>query len=495
MVTSIPASDIVDVVPGVISAGGTGLDMVGLLLTNSARVPIGSVLSFVSQSAVAAYFGSSSDEASAATTYSNGYVNSFIKPAFIRFSRYATADAAAWVRGATLGLTLTELQALAASTMTITVDGVAKTSSSVNLSGASSFSNAATLIQAAFTTPGFTVTYDSVAGAFLFTSNTAGASSTTSYVSGTLATSLKLTLATGATISQGADAMTPGPAMDAIVALTQDWVSFTHLFSQTTDEIVEFATWTNGQDNRYLYVPWTSDAAAITNSDTTSPMALIRAADLSGTAAVYSATFSVAVGVLGYGASLDFNRTNGRTVAAFRQFSGLTAEVTNQTIAANLIANGYSFYGSYGTANDEFTWLYNGQMAGPFAWVDSYLNQIWMNNSFQLSLMVLLGAIGQIPYNDDGYETIGQGIQSDINRALSFGAIRSGVTLTESQKVIVNGIAGQDISDVLFTRGWYLSVLDPGGTTRAARGSPVCTFFFVDGQSVQRIILSSLQVQ
>lgn len=283
--------------------------------------------------------------------------------------------------------------------------------------------------------------------------------------------------------------------MNAIVDLTQDFVGFTTLFAATDDDIVAFATWTDGKGDRFLYVPWTSSSAATTNTDTTSPARRIAAAGLSGTALVWSPSSDKAVFVLGYVASIDFTRTNGRAVAAFRSGSGLTADVTNQTIANNLLLNGYSFYGTYATANDAFTWLYNGQISGPFAFIDSYINQVWMNNQFQLSLMTLFGAIGQIPYNDDGYETLGAGIQSDIDAAVNFGAIRSGVTLTEAQKVQVNSIAGVDISDVMFTRGWFLSIQDPGGQVRAQRGSPVCTFFYTDGQSVQKITLSSLMVQ
>lgn len=493
MVASIPASDIVNILPGVIGAGGTGLDMVGLILTDNVRMPTGVTLRFASLDAVNAYFGSSSDEAAKAAVYFNGYTNSFIKPAFVLFAAYATAARSAWLRGASLTLTLTQLQALTG-TLTITTNGTPLTSSTINLSGASSFSNAATIIQAAFTTPPFAVTYDSVAGAFLFTSNATGAV-TMAYATGTLATGLGLTLAAGATLSPGSTINTPGPAMDAIVANTQDFVAFTTLWAATDGDIVLFATWNNSKGDRFLYVPWTSNSAAVTNSDTTSPAKLIDAANLAGTAPIWSTSADKAVFVLGYIASIDFNRDNGRAVAAFRSGNGLTADVTNQTIAANLIANGYSFYGSYATANDEFTWLYNGQVSGEFAWIDSYINQIWMNNQFQLAWMVLLGAVGQIPYNDDGYEMLGAGIQSEINAAVSFGAIRSGVTLTESQKAQVNGIAGRDISDVLFSRGWFLSILDPGGQVRAARGSPINTFFYTDGQSVQKIVLSSLMVQ
>jgi len=494
MVASIPASDIVNVLPGVISAGGNGLDMVGLILTNSARIPTGVVLSFPSASAVADYFGPSSDEATKAVTYFAGYDGSVNRPAFVLFAAFATAARAAFMRGAPSALTLAQLQALTG-TLIVTANGTQYTSATINLAAATSFSNAAALIQAGFTSPPFTVTYDNVSGGFLFTTNTTGDTAAISFATGTLATALGLTAATGAVQSAGSDVDIALTAMNDLIAQSQDFVSFTTLFAASDDQIVDFATWNDGQDNRFLYVPWTSTGAATTNSDTTSPAKRIAAANLSGTAPIWSPSADKAVFVLGYIASIDFNRTNGRTTAAFRSGSGLTADVTNQSIARNLEANGYSFYGTYGTANDAFTWLYNGQVSGDFAWIDSYVNQVWLNNRFQLTLMTALGALGQIPYNDDGYEMIAASLTTDISDAVDFGAIRAGVTLTELQKQQIAALAGQDISDEMFARGWYLSVKDPGAEVRAERGSPICTFFYTDGQSVQRIVLSSLMVQ
>lgn len=494
MANSIPAKDIVNVIPGVVSPGGTGLDMTGLILTESVRVPVGEVLRFATARAVSDYFGPTSAEANAATVYFNGYVGATSIPAFILFAPHVLTARAGWLRGGALGLTLTELKALTG-VLTINFGGTGLTSSTINLSAATSFSNAATIIQAAFTSPDFAVTYDALSGAFLFTSSATGVAATIVYATGSLAAGLRLTEATGAVLSQGEDAQTATETMTTVTDETQNFVSFTHLEELTDDEIVEFATWNGAQDDRFLFVAWTDAPAAITNSDTTSPAVRIAALELSGTACIWAPSYDKAVFVLGYAGSIDFNRDNGRTVAAFRRGSGLLADVTNQTVANNLLANGYSFYGSYATANDEFTWLYNGTVSGPFGFIDSYLNQIWMNNAFQLSLMTLLGQVGQIPYNDDGYELIAAGITTDITNAVDFGAIRSGVALSEAQKIIIIGLAGSDITDILFTRGWELVIQDPGPSVRAARGSPICTFFFTDGQSVQRITLSSLMVQ
>ena len=492
---SIPASAIVNVIPGVISAGGTGLDLVGLVLTSNTIVPTSTVLTFSSQADVAAYFGALSDEATMATVYFAGYDNSFLKPAQIKFYRYVDTAAPAFLRGGRMGLTLTQLQALSG-VLTISVGGVAKTSSSINLSAATDFNNAASIIQAAFTSPGFTVSYSSNFDAFVFTNSSTGATSTITAASGSLSAGLRLTAAAGATVSQGAAVDTPASCMSAITALTQDFVSFSTVFEPTDTDKLNFAIWADGQANRYLYVGWDNNSQATVSGDTTSVGAQVVANDYGSSALVYDSSngIKVAAFVMGALASTDFSRDNGRFTMAFRS-GNVAAGVTNQTIAANLAANGYNFVGAYGTANDQWTVFYPGQVSGVFKWIDSWICQVWMNNAAQLALLNLLTNVGQVPYNSDGYALIEASLRGVIDDALNFGAIRAGVTLSAEQAIIVNNLAGKDIAGTLSRRGWYVSVKDPGAPVRANRGSPVTTIFYTDGQSVQQIVLSSLNVQ
>jgi len=490
---AIPASDIMNVIPGVVTTGGAGLATIGLFLSTSTRAPYGAVLSFNSAASVLAYFGAGSTEANAAAIYFAGFTNSAQKPGQMLLAAYATAARAAWLRGAAMGLTLAQLQALSG-TLTITLAGAALTSAAINLAAATSFSNAATIIQAAFTAPGFTCSYDAIAGAFLFTSNTTGVQSIV-YATGTLAASLGLTAATGAVLSQGVAADTPAAAMNAIIAQTQNWVAFGPLWAATDSDLIAFAAWNNGQNNRFLFVGWTADTSAYSNPDNTSPLYLINQANYSGTTLVWAPSYDKMSFVLGYVASVDYTQTRGRTVADFRSQAGLSADVSNQTIADQLATNGYAFYGAWATAAQQFVFLRNGRVSGPFKWIDSYVDQIWMNSAFQLDLMNLATTIGQIPYNADGYELIRASLLGDIQNALTFGAIRTGITLSESQKAYAQSIAGQDVSQPLYSTGWYLSVQDPGPTARANRTTPLCYFLYTDGQSVQSITLNSLMVQ
>jgi hypothetical protein len=59
----------------------------------------------------------------------------------------------------------------------------------------------------------------------------------------------------------------------------------------------------------------------------------------------------------------------------------------------------------------------------------------------------------------------------------------------------VNNAAGKKIDDILSTQGWYLQVKDALPQVRAVRGSPPITFWYMDGQSVQKLNLASVEVQ
>lgn len=495
---SIPASLIANAIPSVISAGGSALDLIGIMLTNSPRVPIGSVPRFPTEQAVSNYFGPASPEAALAAIYYNGFKNSTKKPGSLGFFQYATAPVSAYLRGGSLAsMTLAQLQALSG-TLTLTVDGVPKTSSAINLSAATSFSNAATLIAAAFT-GGPTVAFDSLSSAFTFTSTTTGATSTITFATGTLAAGLNLTQSTGAVLSQGAVAATPATAMAAIVKATTNWCSFMTTFDPdngTGNTLkMAFAAWTVAQGNRFLYAAWDTDASpTVTVPATTSLGYQVKQGQMSGVAPLWSQADKAAF-LMGYVASLDFSATNGRATAAFRSQDGLTADVTDGTVYTNLLANGYSCYGDFATANDDFLFLSNGQIGGQYDWIDSYVNQIWLNNQFQLAMMTGLTTVNSIPYNADGYTLIEAFLMDPINQFQTFGGQRAGVSLSTAEAAEVNAAAGVAIDGTLSTRGWYLQVLDPTAQVRAARGTPPINYWYMDGQSVQVLQMASILVQ
>jgi hypothetical protein len=644
--TTIPASQLVNVIPNVLSAGGNALVMDGILLTQNIRVPVGQVLSFPNDGlSVAAYFGASSTEAALATIYFNGFNNSTQKPSAILFTQYNSTAVAAYLRGGPVNqLTIPQLQGITGS-LSIVVDGYTYSAASINLSSATSYSAAATLIQTALNTSlpaaasftgaiapatasvtasiagnvmyvtnvssgtlvsgaalsgtgvtsgtqissqlsgttggvgsysvtktqvvasgtvsasygtltvsavasgtlsvgqtvsggataagtvitelgtgtGLTGTYfvnltqtvasgslnttgtplavsfDSVSGGFIIASGDPGAQSTIAFPTGTIAAPLYLTQATGAIISQGASASSPSAFMTGITQVTQNWGTFMTIFDPDSGsgsvQKQAFSSWTNGQNKRWCYVAWDQDITpTLSNSATASFGNIIQAANFNGTAAIWGPVDKAAF-VCGTAASIDFEATNGRITFAFRGQDGLVADVTTATVANNLTANGYNFYGVYATANQQFEEFQTGIVSGQFQWLDSYVNQIWLNNALQLALMELLVNVNSIPYNTAGYALIKAACADPINAALNFGAIRAGVTLSSAQIAEVNSSAGTKISDVLQLQGWYLQVVDAAPQVRQARQSPPITFWYMDGESVQQIQLASILVQ
>jgi hypothetical protein len=489
----------VNVIPGVLGAGGNPLSLNSVFLTDSTAVPIGTVQPFSTLADVQAFFGASSTEATLAGIYFAGFENATRLPGTLYFVQYNAAAVAAYLRsGSFEGVPLTTLQGFSG-TIIVAIDGVTQTSLNVDLSGATSFSNAAAIIQTALQggAPGTaaTVTYDSQRAAFKITSATTGDSSTIAFATGTIAANLKLQSAQGAVLSQGSDAAVPADVMANIVNVTQNWALFMTTFEPVDSVKLAFAAWVQTTAQRYCYVAWDSNVLATEAEQPTTFGAIVNAANDFGVVPVYGADGSIAAFICGTAASIDFTQTAGRITFAFKNQPGLTANVVDATIADNLIGNGYNFYGSYATANDLFTFLQPGQISGDWRWIDAYVNQIYLNSQFQLAGMSLLANVNSIPYNTTGYTLIRSAMLDPINSALNFGSIQPGIALSQSQRAQVNTAAGFNIADTLQNTGWYLLIQPADALTRANRASPPMTFWYTDGGSVQKIELASIDVQ
>lgn len=518
--STIPANELVAVNPSVLGVGGSAIDLTGLMLTTSTRPPIGQVLSFPDSDSVATFFGSGSTEASAADNYFSAFVGASKLPGALLFAQYNETAVAAYIRGGDVAdLTLDEIKAVSGQFL-ITVDGTQITVADVDLSSATSFSSAASLLQTQLNAdagPDVAVSYDSVSGAFVIASASTGATSTIGYASGSgdTDTVLKLTQATGATLSQGADAASPDAFMDDLIAVNSAWASFTTLFDpDVSGHAVKlaFADWKNTQNNRFAYVCWDLDVTPTTTLPATASLgyALENNND-SGTFLIdgdpasgwlEAAGIAQAAFVMGTMASIDFTERDGRITFAYKAQAGLSATVTSAVIANNLggnpqsssRGNGYNFYGAYGAANDGFTFLQRGFVTGPFAWMDSYAVQIWLNNSFQIALLNLMATAKSIPYSNAGYNRVETALADIIQQALAFGAFGPG-DITAAQAAAVNGEAGKKISDALQTQGYYLQVGPASALQRAGRTSPPSKFWYLDRGSIQSITLDSIALQ
>ena len=486
MFKSIPASNIAAVYPDGLGAGGNPPGLNTNVASDTALYP---VYEYFNDTTVGKNFGITSDEYKFAVGYFNGYTGASTRPNSLFFTKYNLADTSARLIGGTLPITIEQLK-LITGDLSVTIDGVVKTGA-IDLSTSTSFSNAADLIATALTA---TVTYSAPIGAFIIASATVGAASTVSFASGTASASLFLTEATAATVDNNVLADTPTSLTGRMLAYDQNFAVITRIgaaFDEDFDKAM--ATWNSQQNNRFAYLTYGLDPLAIVpNSDAS--FGAWAVANTAGVIPIYGALDKAAI-ACGYAASLNFSEFNGRTTFAFRNQPGLIAEVTNEQDAEALVSNGYSFYGAWATANDRFQMLGNGAVTGDFKWFDNYLFQIFLNSQFQLAYMNMFQNYKSIPYNVDGTEIVRAVCLDPIEQGINFGGIRTGIELSNQQRDVINRDVGYDAASQIVTRGWALSVQLPPAQIRAQRGSFIIKFFYTDGSSLQRIEMTSTNVQ
>lgn len=492
MLASIPASEVVTVLPSVLEAGGTAMALNTVLLSDDVKFV---AKEYSNADAVGNDYGTTSDKYKFAQFYFAGFTGSTVKPSALFIGKYSTSDTAAKLTGASLrSMSLDELKTIRGY-LSVTIDGVLKTGT-INLSAATSFSNAANLIGTALDSGLESVDFDTQLQSFVILSSTTGATSSISFASGAASNALGLSEQSGASLD---NVTTVDTATTALKRITNYTLNFATVIAETSAGITddaqkEIATWVSLQNHRYWFVKYGEEPTALIANNTTNFAGWIAENNVADVTCIYG-TLEHAALCAGYAASLNFSELNGRTTMDFRSVSTLAPSVTDVNDANALESNGYAYYGAFAIANDRFIFLRNSIVSGEFKWVDAYLNQIYFNSQLQLAQITGLIANKSIPYNEVGKSKVRASAQDPINEMLNFGGIQTGVILSEQQKSIINNEAGVDAATIIFNRGYYLMIRDATAQVRAARGSFPIKLWYTDGGSVHSINIASINVQ
>jgi hypothetical protein len=428
-----------------------------------------------------------------AQVYFAGFTIGTQTPSALIFSRYATTACAAFLVGTTSVLTLAQIQAITTGTLSVTVNGTVVSIAALNLSTATSFSNAATLIQTAFAftggTAGTTVTWSSLYNAFVITSGTTGATSTMTYATGTLAATLGLASGNAGTLSQGSAAMTPAAAMTALIAQTSNWAGFTTAFEPVDTDKQAFSTWTASYPTQFYYAPYTTDATILTSVYTGFGYWLTQNI-VQGTALFLQpleSAFSLSLT-----ASTNYGVANGRIDYSFKASNAvIIPSVTNAVAAANVVANGGNFYGAYATAATQWNILYPGQISGAFGQIGAYVDAIWLNANIQLQEMTMFTGSNSMPNDPTGYALIKAALKDLWAAAINAGVIQTGVNLTSTQIALANAQAGQQIGGTLSAVGWFFQVNAP----LTVKLSPPCLLWYCGAYGITSLNIASIDLQ
>ncbi|MDC9591148.1 DUF3383 domain-containing protein [Xenorhabdus sp. XENO-10] len=479
---TIPASDIVSILPGVVGTGGNPLALNAVFITKQTPQAMLGVKAFGDDEQVAQIFGTKSKEHEAAQVYFAGFVNSTTRPETLYIASMVTTNQAAKLVG---GKVPTRDFNHIPQGLELDIDGK-RQSVVITPADIKSYSALAEAVSASLAKAG-TCKYDSTSHTFAIEGATKGTAGTIGFGSGDLAEYMGLTEEKGAQKNDGINTDTIDELMPRITKSVSNFVSILAIGNFSTDEKLAISKWVTLQNDRYVHVLCEKSALELISNTITE-------AEIGGTCLMYGDHTHGAFACT-YAASLNFNERNGRATFAFRRQEGLKPTVTDKALADELLRLRFNFYGAYGTANDRFVFVNNGSVSGKFKWMDSYIIQVFLNSQLQLALMTMLTSFKSISYNETGKAIHRAAIKDPIDQMLNFGGIQRGIILSEQQKKQINVEAGFDAAAQIQTEGWCVLIGDTPAQTRGLRKSMPLKFWYADGGSVQKVELPSINVQ
>jgi len=490
---------VVNIIPKLIRAIGSGYKESGLLLTQDLALPYGQVFRFQSSDAVSAYFGSASPLVDAARIYFTSHDIKTKLPSELLIANFNLGNAVGWIRGSQIQRKISELNTISNGYITLNVNDKNTLISDIDFTGAVSYTEMAAILQTAIDeiSPSLSCTFDLIRQAFLImgdSSTTLGFAVNSINVGTDVSDILGLTESAGAIISDPHTGnIAISDVMDNICLDTENWLSFTTDWLPDLNSRLEFGAWNSSKYNgaRFIYCEYDTDGAVLTAASNADFASLAAENGYVAILPIYG-QLAHAMFALSCGAAVNRAETNGRYALAGKHQAGLPVTIDNSLDFDILITKGYSCYADFATAGNRFRWFQNGAILGPYKWFDALQGHVWLNDNIQVNSASIIDQIKAFPYNNDGFAMIDSALSEAANLALNNGVATRGVMISDSQKNLILAELGQDISDTLFAAGFYNHIVAPTADIRLNRGSPIVRFYYNDGGVIQKIdVISS----
>lgn len=440
----------VDIVSG-IGAGAAvrRRDLIGRIFSTNPLIPTKSLVEFDDVESVGEYFGTDSDEYKRASFYFGWISKNITRAKKIAFARWADVAVAARIYGDKSAKVLSTFTAIANGAFTINIGAGQAILTGINLTGAASLAAVAALIQTAIRTgtgvqfTAATVTYNATRGSFDVVSGQTGAAviSVTAPGSGTNLLGPLGWSGTGAIFSDGSAAETVTETLTESAGASNNFGSF--MFSDLTmsiEEIEEAAAWNATQNVLYMYMVPVSDANASSYYTALSGYA--------GTAVTLSEVadeFPEMIPMIILAAT-NYSARNSVQNYMYQVFN--VAPSVTDTIDANALdVLRVNYYGRTQTAGQLLDFYQRGVLMGSqTAPVDMnvYANEQWLKDAAGASVMELLLALSRISANTKGRIQLMSQIQDVVDEALFNGTISVGKELSNTQKVYISELTGDN---------------------------------------------------
>lgn len=431
----------------------TRRDLTPLTLTQNQLLPTGSFLDFTTLADVAEYFGEQSSEYAFAAKCFNWRSKTNGRVPKITFSKYSLSATPAELISTAVIPTIAEFNAITDGAFGLSINGSNTRMENLDFSGATSIggedNTAVTfIIESAIRLvnpdlPEFAnATLDYENGRMNLRSGVQGAGTIgylTRPTAGTdISGMLGLSEASGAILSNGADAASITQSLAQLTDVSNSFGSFRFNEELNIQQILEAATWNSSLNVRYLYsIPVVaSDVANYTEQ--------------LGALEGYVLTLSNGDDYAEYmpmviGGAVNYSQPNSAVNFMWQLFPNDTPTVTSTTDSNTYDALGINYLGQIQQAGALVSMYQRGVMRGAqFKDIGIYWNEMWFKDACTTAFYNLFFNINSLPANSTGASKFRTILQPIIEDAKEAGVISPDKILTALQRAVIADLTGDE---------------------------------------------------
>lgn len=437
--------------------------LIGRLMTDNNLLPPGTYLEFPNNNDGAAnvgtYFGVGSNEQLRAAFYCSWISKNGTAPPSISFGRWVDTVVGSQIHGAVANYALGSFTPISAAGFTLTLGGFTHTLTNINLSAAASLAAVAADVQTAINGysaggaawTGATVAYNTTRQSFDFVSGAVGPDTIAVAPAPTgIDLAGPLGWLTGAILCDGTAVESITETLANQASISNNFGSYLFMPALTTAQIVESATWNNGNNLMFQYMIPVAAAGSEAQNDAEIISAAI--ANLAGCAMTLSLNGNQYPEMcpMMIMAATDYTQRNSVQNYMFQIFN-LIPSVTNDADYATYTNLRVNFYGETQTAGQLISFYQRGVLTGLASSPldqNTYANEQWLKDAAGSSIMTLLLALAAVSANNQGIAQLLSVLQTVINQALLNGTISVGKPLTTVQQLYITNATGN-------SKAWY----------------------------------------
>lgn len=417
-----------------VAGAGTG-PSIPLLVGSSTRLPVSSPLRvYSSLSGVASDFQTTDPEYIAAQVF---FAQTPCAATLWIGRKFASATAAQLACGALTATqqTISRFTAIGSTgSCYITLDGVQRTLSGINLSAVASMDNVATAITAVLNAAvaGAACTWSASTSQFLITGATTGGTATISVLSPTgsgndISALIAGTAATGAQIFNGVAADTNMTAtLTRLAAYKKGWTGVTLTADATNTDLTNAAAYCQAYKILFFYT--LQDANALLTGNTSNLGYTFQQAGYSMAHGVYSGQNAYAVlAVMSREFSVDFNGQNTTITMWGKTLTGVAPDSLNDTQLAALEAINVNYYTTVTESSGAVVSMYAQGTQADGTYLDTQHGLIWLNQASQTAVFeAMRGQTTKLPKTDKGVDVLVKALEGVLNQAVRNGLAAPG---------------------------------------------------------------------